>query len=188
MLAYSSVAQIGYMILGISMASVTGLTASILHLFNHAMIKGSLFMVMGCVMYRVGSVEIESMRGLAKKMPWTMAAFVAGGFSLIGLPLTVGFISKWYLILGALEGDWWPWWPVAGLVLVTSLMAVVYIWRVVEVAYFQDSPDEAITEAPLALLIPTWVLILANFYFGIDGTFTSELAGNAARALIGIVP
>ena len=76
----------------------------------------------------------------------------------------------------------------AGLVLVTSLMAVVYIWRVVEVAYFQDAPDEAITEAPLALLIPTWVLILANFYFGIDGTFTIELAGNAARALIGIVP
>jgi multicomponent Na+:H+ antiporter subunit D len=198
MLAYSSVAQIGYMILGISLASVTGLTAGILHLFNHALIKGSLFMVMGCVMYRVGSVEIEAMRGLGKKMPWTMAAFVAGGFSLIGLPFTVGFISKWYLILGAVERGAWP---VAGLVLITSLMAVVYIWRVVEAAYFQEAPGEGasgvgamegsrepIVEAPLALLIPTWALIMANFYFGTDATFTVELAESAARTLFGLAP
>ena len=201
MLAYSSVAQIGYMILGISMASVTGLTAGILHLFNHALIKGGLFMALGCVMYRVGSVEIEAMRGLAKKMPWTMAAFVAGGFSLIGLPFTVGFISKWYLILGALERDGWQWWLVVGLVLTTSLMALVYIWRVVEAAYFQEAPGaessggglpgegtSGVVEAPLALLIPTWALIVANFYFGFDATFTAELAGNAARSLMGIAP
>ena len=193
MLAYSSVAQIGYMILGISLASVTGLTAGILHLFNHALIKGSLFMAMGCVMYRVGSVEIDAMRGLAKKMPWTMAAFVAGGISLIGVPFTVGFISKWYLILGALErGSWW--WTVAALVLTTSLMAVIYIWRVVEAAYFQEAPGEetapagSVAEAPLTLLIPTWVLIAANFYFGIDATFTTEVAGSAARTLMGIAP
>jgi multicomponent Na+:H+ antiporter subunit D len=157
------------------------------------MIKGALFMAMGCVMYRVGSVEIDAMRGLGKKMPWTMAAFVAGGLSLIGVPLTVGFTSKWYLILGALERGWWP---VAALILTTSLMAVVYVWRVVEVAYFQEAPGEGthrtrgepITEAPYALLIPTWVLIVANFYFGIDATFTSGVASSAARALIGMAP
>ncbi len=133
-------------------------------------------------------------------MPLTMAAFVAGGFSLIGVPLTVGFISKWYLILGALEkGSWW--WTVAALVLTTSLMAVVYIWRVVEAAYFQEAPGdgasgvgaiegsrEPIVEAPLALLIPTWALIVANFYFGTDATFTVELAESAARTLFGLVP
>jgi multicomponent Na+:H+ antiporter subunit D len=129
------------------------------------------------------------MRGLGKKMPLTMAAFVAGGFSLIGVPLTVGFISKWYLILGALEkGSWW--WTVAALVLTTSLMAVVYIWRVVEAAYFQDFPGEegAVVEAPYALLIPTWALIVVNFYFGIDATFTSGVAGSAARTLMGLSP
>ncbi len=128
------------------------------------------------------------MRGLGKKMPWTMAAFVAGGISLIGVPLTVGFISKWYLILGAVERGVWP---VAALVLMTSLMAVVYIWRVVEAAYFQEAPEERrepIVEAPLALLIPTWALIVANFYFGIDATFTIELAGSAARTLFGLAP
>ena len=195
LLAYSSVAQIGYMILGISLASVTGLTAGILHLFNHALIKGALFMAMGCVMYRIGSVELDAMRGLGKKMPWTMAAFVAAGISLIGVPLTVGFISKWYLIQGALEKGGLGW-PIAALVLTTSLMAVIYIWRVVEAAYFQDSPEQdsfggeggAVAEAPYALLIPTWALVVANFYFGINATFTHEVAGSAARSLMGMAP
>ena len=184
MLAYSSLAQVGYMILGISFVSVTGLTATLLHLFNHALMKGALFMVMGCVMYRVGSVRIERMAGLGKQMPWTMAAFVAGGLSLVGVPLTVGFISKWYLVLGALENGLWP---VAVLVLIGSLLAVVYIWKVVEMAYFQDPlPDQIeISEAPLSLLIPTWVLILANLYFGIDASLTTDVAGRAAQLLMG---
>ncbi|MEQ8330742.1 MAG: monovalent cation/H+ antiporter subunit D family protein [Longimicrobiales bacterium] len=186
LLAYSSVAQIGYIVLGISLASVTGLTGGIIHLFNHAVMKGALFLALGCVFYRVGSVEIEAMRGLGRKMPWTMAAFVGGGLSLIGVPLTVGFISKWYLVLGALEqGLWW----VAFLVVIASLMAVVYIWKIVEVAYFQSFPggddDTSVREAPLALLAPTWVLVLASFWFGIDASLTTELASTAARLLLG---
>ena len=184
MLAYSSVAQIGYMVLGISFASVLGLTAGILHLFNHALMKGALFMAMGCVMYRVGSVRIECMNGLGRAMPWTMAAFVAGGLSIIGVPFTVGFISKWYLIQAALEQGLWP---VAVAVLVGSLLAVVYVWKVIEVAYFRDmDPDAGITEAPLSLLIPTWTLVLANFWFGIDASMTTGVAKRAAELLLGV--
>ena len=184
MLAYSSVAQIGYMVLGISFASVLGLTAGILHLFNHALMKGALFMAMGCVMYRVGSVRIECMNGLGRAMPWTMAAFVAGGLSIIGVPFTVGFISKWYLIQAALEQGLWP---VAVAVLVGSLLAVVYVWKVIEVAYFRDvDPDAGITEAPLSLLIPTWTLVLANFWFGIDASATTCVAKRAAELLLGV--
>ena len=187
MLAYSSVAQIGYIILGISFASVTGLTAATLHLFNHALMKGALFLALGCVMYRVGSVHIDALRGLGRRMPWTMAAFTAGGLSLIGVPLTVGFVSKWFLVLAALEQGMWP---VAALVLVTSTMAVVYIWRVVEAIYFGDpsARAESVSEAPLSLLLPTWTLILANLYFGIDATLTTSVAGQAARALLGGAP
>ncbi len=186
LLAYSSVAQIGYMILGISFASVTGLTAALLHLFNHALMKGALFMCMGCVMYRIGSVHIDAMAGLGKRMPLTMAAFVVAGLSLVGVPLTVGFISKWYLILGALERGWWP---VAILVLITSLMALVYVWRVVEVAYFQEFPhDEDTQEAPWALLIPMWALVLANVWFGIDARTTVASAEQAAQTLMGGAP
>ena len=187
MLAYSSVAQIGYIILGISFASVTGLTAATLHLFNHALMKGALFLALGCVMYRVGSVHIDALRGLGRRMPWTMAAFTAGGLSLIGVPLTVGFVSKWYLVLGALEQGMWP---VAALVLVTSTMAVVYIWRVVEAIYFGEASERAepVREAPLSLLVPTWALIVANLYFGIDASLTTSVAGQAARALLGGAP
>ena len=176
LLAYSSVAQIGYMVLGISFASVLGLTAGILHLFNHALMKGALFMSMGCIMYRVGSVRLEQMNGLGRAMPWTMAAFVVGGLSLIGVPLTVGFVSKWYLVQAALEQGMWP---VAGVVLLGSLLALMYVWKVVEVAYFREvDPELGISEAPLSLLAPTWVLVLGNLYFGINA---SDSVGVATR-------
>jgi multicomponent Na+:H+ antiporter subunit D len=186
LLAYSSVAQIGYIVLGISLATVTGLTAGLLHLFNHALIKGALFMTMGCIMYQVGSVRIEAMTGLGRRMPWTMAAFVAGGLSLIGVPGTVGFISKWYLVLAAVESGMWL---VAALVLVGSLLALVYIWRVVEVAYFRQFVGELeVKEAPVSLLLPTWALVVANLYFGLDATLTTGVASRAAGLLLGIGP
>ncbi|MEX2366568.1 MAG: monovalent cation/H+ antiporter subunit D family protein [Pseudohongiellaceae bacterium] len=183
MLAYSSIAQIGYMILGISFATVTGVTAGILHLFNHALMKGGLFLALGGIVYSLGAARFENFRGLGKIMPWTMAAVVGGGLSLIGVPLTVGFVSKWYLVLAALEQGWWP---VAAIVLVGSLLAVVYVWRIVEMAYFQ-APAEGQTprEAPLQLLIPTWLLIAASIYFGINTELTVGVATQAAEALIG---
>lgn len=190
LLAYSSVAQIGYMILGLCLASVTGLTATLLHLFNHALMKGALFMALGCVAYRIGSVHVDAMAGLGKRMPWTMAAFVAGGLSLVGVPLTVGFVSKWYLVLAAVERGWWP---AAVLVLVASVMALVYVWKVVESAYFRDAPhDEGgkprPTEAPWGLLAPTWALVLLNVYFGIDAGRTAAVAERAAQVLLGTTP
>lgn len=187
-LAYSSVAQIGYMTLGLSMDNLAGLTASIVHLFNHALMKGGLFLALGCVAYRcAGSCNLKHFAGLGRQMPWTMAAFVAGGLSLIGVPLSAGFISKWYLILGALDNGWWP---VAALILVTSLLAVVYIWRVVEAAYFKTAATDAqpLQEAPLSMLIPTWFLIAANYFFGSYSTLSSGSAQAAAAQLLGIAP
>ncbi len=134
-------------------------------------------------MYRVGSVNIAQFAGLGRRMPWTMAAFVIGGLSLIGVPLTVGFISKWLLILAALENGWWP---VAVLIVAASLLAVVYIWRVVERAYFKEpAPGAEAGEAPLSLLVPTWALVAANVYFGLDTTLTADIAGLAASHLMG---
>ena len=185
LLAYSSVAQIGYMVLGISFVSVLGLTAGILHLFNHALMKGALFMSMGCIMYRVGSVRLEQMNGLGRAMPWTMAAFVVGGLSLIGVPLTVGFVSKWYLVQAALEQGMWP---VAGVVLLGSLLALMYVWKVVEVAYFREvDPELGISEAPLSLLAPTWILVLGNLYFGINASESVGVATRAAEMLLGVL-
>ncbi|MEA3466247.1 MAG: monovalent cation/H+ antiporter subunit D family protein [Thermodesulfobacteriota bacterium] len=184
MLAYSSIAQIGYMILGLSFATTTGLTAGILHMFNHALMKGLLFMVMGAISYRVGSVYLSDFRGLGKKMPWTMVAFVLGGLSLMGVPLTAGFISKWYLIKAALEIGWWD---IVILILLGSLLAVIYIWRVVETAYFNPAQEieQETGEAPLSLMIPMWILVIANIYFGIDSSIPLNLAHQAAKILMG---
>ncbi len=184
MLAFSSIAQIGYMVLGISFVSVLGLTGGIIHLFNHAIMKGALFMVMGCVMLRLGSVDIRDWGGIGRRMPWTMAAFVIAGLSMIGVPLTVGFVSKWYLVLAALEAD--AWW-IAVLILLSSLLAVFYIWRVVEVAWFRPVPKgaEPIKEAPLSMLIPLYLMTAMTVYFGIDATLTTNIAGAAASFLLG---
>ncbi len=184
MLAYSSLAQIGYMLLGIGLANVSGLTATLLHLFNHALMKGVLFLVLAMVFYRTGGSSIRHMAGLGKQMPWTMAAFVIGGFSIIGVPLTVGFISKWYLILASIERGWWP---VTAVILIASLIAVMYIWRVVEAAYFKERPTDmpTVSEAPLSLLVPTWILVAANIYFGINASFTAGIAQSAAQVLLG---
>jgi len=186
LLAYSSVAQLGYMVLGISLGSVGGLTAAILHLFNHALMKGALFLALGCVMLRVGDVTIQGVRGLGRQMPWTMAAFVVGGLSLIGVPLTVGFISKWYLVLATLEdGRWW----IAAVIMASSLLAVIYVWKVVEAAYLKEPPaGREVREAPLSMLIPTWALVLANIWFGIDADFTVTVARTAAMGLLGVAP
>ncbi|MBK18405.1 MAG: cation:proton antiporter [Rhodospirillaceae bacterium] len=184
MLAYSSVAQIGYMVLGISFANVNGIAAGIIHLFNHALMKGGMFLALGCVFYQIASVRLDDMAGLGKRMPWTMAAFVVGGLSLIGVPLTVGFVSKWYLVVGALDRGWWF---AALLILLSSLLAVVYIWRVVEVAYLKPAPENAgdIEDAPPSMLIPTWILIGASVFFGINTDLTVGVAKQAAMQLLG---
>lgn len=184
--AYSSIAQIGYMIIGFSLSTITGLTATLLHMFNHALMKSAIFLALAAVIYRVGNVELNSLRGLGRQMPLTMSAIVIGGLSLIGVPLTVGFISKWYLLMALIEQGWWP---VAVLILIGSMLAVIYVWRIVEVAYFKDplNVDETAKEAPLIFLIPIWILVIANIYFGIDTRLSVQVAEGAAQSLFGAV-
>lgn len=183
LLAYSSLAQIGYMTLGISLENKAGLIASILHLFNHAFIKGGLFMCMACLLTRMRSTRYVDLAGAGHTMPWTSAAFVIGGLALIGIPLTSGFVSKWYLVLATLEKDWW--W-LAIIIVFTSLLALVYVWRVIEQLYFRKPRAEysTVKEAPTLLLICTWVMILSTVYFGIDTRFPVGMATAAADALL----
>lgn len=182
LLAYSSLAQIGYFVLGLALHNQSALTGSLIHLFNHALMKGGLFMVVGCMVYRVGGSRLEDLAGIGKRMPLTTLAFVVGGVGMIGVPLTAGFVSKWFLVLGALDaGLWW----VAGIVLFASLLAVVYIWRIIEVAYFREPVDDTNIEAPLGMLIPTWVMIGASVVFGIWTGPMLHIASKAAATLLG---
>ena len=185
LLAYSSVAQVGYMTLGLSTANATGLAGGLVHLFNHAVMKGGLFLVVACLLHRVGSVHLDALAGVGRRMPVTCAALVIGGLSLIGVPGTVGFVSKWYLVSGVLERGWTA---AAVLILLSSLLAVVYVGRVVETLYFRppagDHVRPDLREAPFAMLAPTWILIAAAVVFGLTTNWTYGVAAEAAELLL----
>jgi len=184
MLAYSSVAQIGYITLGIALMNQAGLTGSIVHLFNHALIKGALFLALGAIVYRTGTIKLADLGGIGRTMPLTFAAFVIAGLSLMGVPGTAGFISKYYLIVGAIDANKWP---VAFLIVASSLIALVYIGRAIEVAYFRPI-SAAVADAkdpPLMMLVPILVLAIASVYFGIDTELSAGVAGRIAELLIG---
>ncbi|MAT83122.1 MAG: cation:proton antiporter [Gammaproteobacteria bacterium] len=186
MLGYSSVAQIGYILLGLALLSPLALTGAIVHLFNHALMKSALFMAVACLAFRAGSVQLPDLAGCGRAMPLTMGAFVLAGLSMIGVPLTAGFVSKWYLILACLE--YGPLgYVLAGGILVSSLLAVAYVWKVVEAAYFQPRPEGAreLREAPPAMLAVLWLVALGNVWFGIDTDLTLGLAEQAAATLLG---
>lgn len=182
MLAYSSIAQIGYMLLGIALFSETGLTATIIHLFNHGVTKALLFMGVGAYVLRSGSSFYVHLHGLGKTMPWTSAAVVIGGISLIGVPGTAGFLSKWLLVQAAIEKGYWP---LAMLIVASSLLAVMYVWRLIETLYLSPPNGErTIQEAPLSMLLPLWIMALACIYFGFETDITLGAAKTAAQALL----
>lgn len=186
MLAYSSIAQIGYILLAIGLASHLGFTAALLHMFNHALIKGTLFMALGIIFYRFATTELSAMSGTGKTMPFTMAAFTIGGLSLIGVPGTAGFVSKWYLVTALLDASLWP---IALLILVASIFTVIYVGKVIEVAYFRPAPEGIEQKKiPLSMIVALWISAIANIYFGLDSDVSVGVSTLAVDQLIGARP
>lgn len=200
LLAYSSVAQVGYMILGIGLLNATGMQATLLHLFNHGVMKAALFMVAGIFLIRTNTLYLSELRGLGRDMKWTMVAMVIGGLSLIGVPGTAGFVSKWYLLRAIIETE--QWWVLVA-TLIGSVLSMVYVWKMVESLYFQpkDKPhvhqvssgQAAIGATPLMMGLACWALTLATLYFGFDTTWLTRAAEVAASSLfrdvtLGVLP
>ncbi|MBA4176669.1 MAG: cation:proton antiporter [Leptothrix sp. (in: Bacteria)] len=182
--AYSSVGQIGYIILGLSFGSTSGLTATIVHLFNHGVTKGAIFLLLGGVAMVMGGTSLARIQGLGKRMPLTTFGIVVCGLSLIGVPGTAGFVSKWYLILAALEkGQWW----LVFLIVMSSLLAAAYVWRFVEAAYFREPRQDTAGGGalPWSMALPAGGLVAATVYFGLDTSFTVASAAQAAAGLLG---
>jgi len=187
MLAYSSVAQVGYMLLGIALLTETGLTAAILHMFNHGITKALMFMGVGALVLRCGGSFYSQMAGLGRKMPITCGAVVIGGLSLIGVPGTAGFLSKWLLVEAALEKapENGVYLAVAVAIVLSSLLAVVYVWRAFEVLFLKEpAADSTATEAPLMMMIPMWILAGACIWFGFSTELMYSLADQAALGLL----
>ena len=127
--------------------------------------------------------SFDEFAGIGRKMPLTAAAIAVAGLSLIGVPGTVGFVSKWYLVVAAIEIGWW--W-LAFAIVGSSLLTMVYVGRVIEACWFREPAPglSEVKEAPIDMLIPIWVLVGATVYFGIDTQLTVGVANQAARALL----
>ena len=184
LLAQSSVAQIGYISLGFGLASAAGVSSSFIHIANHALIKGGLFMAVGSFVAALGSrANMNSFVGIGRRMPITASAFMLCGLSLAGLPLTAGFISKLYLIRAILSADAYL---IAALVLLSSALSLIYLWKIVEVMWMQPAPAKSpqLVENP-AIYLPLWIVALGNIWFGVDASWLVSASRAAAAALIG---
>ena len=188
MLSYSVVAQIGYIAIGIGLANRDGLTGAIFHILNEAFTKGCVFLVAGAIMYKLKTQQIDEFKNLFRKMPITMAAFTIGAFSLIGIPPTAGFFSKFYLVLGSIEANQWAF--VAALI-ISSLLNVVYFFRVIQISTFEtpmpdysrEKPYEAVKmdEVPLSMLIP---IVLTALGIILCGIYSNEIISSVIDHII----
>ncbi len=173
MLTYIIVAEVGYMVGGVWLANDQGLVGAVLHIVNDALMTLCMFLAVSAMVYRLGDVGFDKLTGLYRKMPVTMAAFTVGAFSMIGVPPTGGFFSKWYLILGGVEAGQWGY--VAAL-LFSSLVNAVLFFRIIEIAYFRSGDEhghghhpapEPVVEAPLMILNPLVLSAIALIAVGL---------------------
>ena len=174
-LAFSTVSQLSYIILGAALLNASGVLGGIAHITNHAVSKITLFLCAGSIYVSTHRTEISQMSGLAKRMPWTMAAFAVASMSVVGIPGTSGGISKWYLALGSVELQS----PVLlGVLLVSSLLSAAYLGPVVYKAYFEEAlqNDEEVREVTW-IAAPLTISAAASLFLGLFPTPILELAG-----------
>ena len=163
-LAFSTIGQLGYVVLGATLATEQGMGGAVLHIAMHACGKITLFFCAGAIFVATGKKYVSELRGLGRKMPITMGAFMIGALSVIGLPPLGGFISKWYLALGALDRD--AVWVVVVL-LISSLLNIFYLLPVAVTAFFRTEEKggeaEGIKEAPWPCVVPLALTAIGCF-------------------------
>lgn len=166
MLAFSTIAQVGYIMFGIALITETGIAASILHIVNHAIVKGLLFLVSGIIIYQTGITEIADMGKLGYKMPLTIMCFAIGACSMIGVPPLSGFMSKWVLANAAYKAGM----PILiFFLLLSSLLNAVYYFRVVAISYFgiPKIDTKKMGKIPLMMELPIIIMALMVVLIGI---------------------
>jgi multicomponent Na+:H+ antiporter subunit D len=185
MLTYIIIAEVGYMVGGIWLGNRAGMTGAILHIVNDALMTLCVFLAVNNIVYRVKGYRFGDLKGLTRKMPFTMGAFVVGALSIIGVPPTCGFFSKWYLITGGIQAGHYGF--VAAL-LFSSLVNVILFFRIIEFGYFEPFTDRhghgsnasPINEAPLSMLVPLLIiaagLIVVGVYTGDMVTYIIRFA------------
>lgn len=168
LLAFSSVAQIGYIVFGISLGTSLGLMAALLHIFTHGLAKLTLFLGAANVEQMRGDTKLESFKHIGRQMPVTSTCLTIAAFSLVGIPLTAGFLSKWLLLKSALESSHWAFFA---LMLLSTLAAAAYMWKIIEAVWFTKAKKEKeariYDDAPILPLAALGVAAICCIYFGL---------------------
>jgi multicomponent Na+:H+ antiporter subunit D len=167
-LAYSTVSQLSYVILGMALLTPAAMAGGMIHVANHAFSKITLFFCAGAIYVAAHKTLVSELSGLAKKMPYTMAAFTIGSLSMIGVPLFAGFVSKWNIALGAIEAQQLIF---VGVLLLSTVLNASYFVPIVYKAYFETAPatneNDHIQEAPAAMVVPIMITAAGTIAFGI---------------------
>ena len=168
-LAYSTINQLSYIILGAALLTSDGLRGAMIHIPFHGFMKITLFLCAGAIVVVTGKKNISEMGGVGKTMPVTMLAFTIGALGMCGIPPACGFISKWFLCLGTLQAH-----EIVFLfvLLIASLLDVVYFFPIIHTAFFKQPEGEAkeveVKEAPLFMLIPLTITAIFSVLFLLD--------------------
>ncbi|MDB2683680.1 monovalent cation/H+ antiporter subunit D family protein [Alphaproteobacteria bacterium] len=184
LLAHSSIAQIGYITLAFAIGTKASVAAGFIHLFNHALIKGALFMAITSMGFYINKrITINNLSGLGRAMPITFVCFVICSLSLAGIPLTAGFISKLYIIKASISADgiW-----IAFLILASSALSVVYLWKMIEALWFHESPKVPNIKEKPEIYIALLMITFLNIYFGLDASMVVNSSFEAANQLLGV--
>ncbi len=166
LLAYSSIGQLGYVMVGLGLGTPLALGGALFHAFNHAFFKSLLFLGAGAVIYRTGKYKISEMGGLGYKMPFTFMFVLLAIFALAGIPITSGFISKWMLYEAAIAKKFVI---IAPLMLIASVGAFLYSFRILYGVFLGqlDKPNEHVKEAPAPMLVAMGILAIPLILFSI---------------------
>jgi len=185
MLAYSTVANMGYIALGLGLASPTAVSGALAHSVYHATIKTGLFLTAGSVLLCTGLSRVDDLRGLGQRMPLTSGALVLGLLAATGIPPTAGFVGKWQIALGALEaGQAW----VIGVILAGALLTLGWAIRVINSLFFRPPARARVitaSEAPISMLAPSVLLAVLAVSAGLGGAVLLGLVEPLALAIVG---
>ena len=190
-LAYSSVAQIGYIFLGLGLGTASAVSASFLHILHHGSVKACLFLAAGAIYYQSGQIDVRKFTGLGYKMPITFGAFTIGALSMIGLPLFSGFITKWYLAVGSIEADNYFF---VILIVLSGLLNALYFFPIIWAGFFQTTGEEesiepkfSMDKVPVLMLISISILAIFTIYLGVFPDYPLEIIHDTLNHMDGFM-
>lgn len=188
LLAYSTVANIGYIFIGLGLATASSVSGAMVHTVNHAVIKSALFLAAGAMIHRAGMRNIDDLRGLGRRMPITAFGMAFTLLALSGVPPMAGFTGKWQIALGALQAGQ-P--SLVAVLVLAGIIVLAFGVRVINALYFRPPARVAVasaTEAPASMWLPVLMLTIASLALGLAGTPMLEFVGPAAQSIYGTLP